>query len=592
MLHKIFRKMAPTMSVPDRALLEARSLLAAVDRAQAIIEFDLDGTIRQANANFLAAVGYELDDITGRHHRLFVDDAYAASKEYSEFWSALRRGELRAGRFRRIAKSGAPIWIEASYNPVFDENGTPYKVVKFATDITAKMREAADFAGQMAAISKAQAVIEFDLDGNVLTANENFCATTGYSLDEVRGKHHAMFLEAAETKSDAYAAFWANLRAGRFDSGRYRRVGKAGNEIWIQASYNPIFDGDGKPWKVVKYATDVTDQVKQARALADAVASVGDVVSAASQGDLRSRVRLDGQAGAIAELCNGVNALLDSMATVVSQVAAASGEVHAAAREIAAGNEDLSVRTERQAASLEETASSMEELASTVRGTAENARRGNQLALDAVQVAEDGRAAVAQMVQAMSRIEGNAKQITDIISVIDGIAFQTNILALNAAVEAARAGEQGRGFAVVASEVRSLAQRCATASKDVRSLILSSGEAVGIGARVADDAGSTIARTVDRIRDVTHLMGDIAAAAAEQSAGIDLVNGAITAMDETTQQNAALVEEAMASARSLENEANALVAQVARYRTSDAPAPAGRANAMPQQPNRKVRAVA
>ncbi|WP_425456056.1 methyl-accepting chemotaxis protein [Cognatilysobacter terrigena] len=280
------------------------------------------------------------------------------------------------------------------------------------------------------------------------------------------------------------------------------------------------------------------------------------------------------------------------MATVVSQVAAASGEVHAAAREIAAGNEDLSVRTERQAASLEETASSMEELASTVRGTAENARRGNQLALDAVQVAEDGRAAVAQMVQAMSRIEGNAKQITDIISVIDGIAFQTNILALNAAVEAARAGEQGRGFAVVASEVRSLAQRCATASKDVRSLILSSGEAVGIGARVADDAGSTIARTVDRIRDVTHLMGDIAAAAAEQSAGIDLVNGAITAMDETTQQNAALVEEAMASARSLENEANALVAQVARYRTSDAPAPAGRANAMPQQPNRKVRAVA
>nr|WP_166636775.1 methyl-accepting chemotaxis protein [Lysobacter terrigena] len=580
------------MSVPDRALLEARSLLAAVDRAQAIIEFDLDGTIRQANANFLAAVGYELDDITGRHHRLFVDDAYAASKEYSEFWSALRRGELRAGRFRRIAKSGAPIWIEASYNPVFDENGTPYKVVKFATDITAKMREAADFAGQMAAISKAQAVIEFDLDGNVLTANENFCATTGYSLDEVRGKHHAMFLEAAETKSDAYAAFWANLRAGRFDSGRYRRVGKAGNEIWIQASYNPIFDGDGKPWKVVKYATDVTDQVKQARALADAVASVGDVVSAASQGDLRSRVRLDGQAGAIAELCNGVNALLDSMATVVSQVAAASGEVHAAAREIAAGNEDLSVRTERQAASLEETASSMEELASTVRGTAENARRGNQLALDAVQVAEDGRAAVAQMVQAMSRIEGNAKQITDIISVIDGIAFQTNILALNAAVEAARAGEQGRGFAVVASEVRSLAQRCATASKDVRSLILSSGEAVGIGARVADDAGSTIARTVDRIRDVTHLMGDIAAAAAEQSAGIDLVNGAITAMDETTQQNAALVEEAMASARSLENEANALVAQVARYRTSDAPAPAGRANAMPQQPNRKVRAVA
>lgn len=555
----------------DRALAEAQSLLAAIDRAQAIIEFDLDGTIRTANANFLAAVGYTLEQIQGRHHRMFVEAGYAESAEYAAFWDTLRRGELHSGRFRRISRSGAPIWIEASYNPVLDENGVPCRIVKFATDITARMLDAADMAGQMTAISRVQAVIEFDLQGHVLGANENFLAVTGYTLAEIQGKHHAMFLPPDEPRGEAYHKFWTDLAAGHLDAGRYRRVGKDGSEIWIQASYNPIFDCDGRPRKVVKYATDITEEVMRERELARAVAEVGDVVADAGRGDLRHRVSLEGRSGAVAELCADINMLVESMEHMVVHVSAASSEVHAAAAEIAAGNEHLSVRTESQAASLEETASSMEEIAATVRATADNARQSTALAQTTTQVAEAGSELVGRVVDSMGEIQRNASEIAEITSVIEGIAFQTNLLSLNAAVEAARAGEQGRGFAVVATEIRALAQRCAEASRNIRGLIGESGRSVDAGAKLAAEAGATMSQTVERIREVNRLMADIAVAAAEQSAGIDLVKSAITVMDEATQQNAALVEEATASARRLEHEANALVGEVSRYQVTETP---------------------
>lgn len=560
----------------DQALAEARSLIAAIDRAQAIIEFDLDGTIRSANQNFLSTVGYSLAQIQGRHHRLFVDEAYAQSREYAQFWQALREGEVHSGRFRRLSSTGAPIWIEASYNPVLDAAGRPSRIVKFATDITAKMREAGDYAGQIAAISKVQAVIEFDLQGRVLWVNENFSAATGYSLEEIRGRHHAMFLHPSLPQDAAYRQFWANLAAGKFDAGRYRRVGKNGDEIWIQASYNPIFDGDGRPWKVVKYATDITAEVQRERDLAAAVAEVGEVVADAGRGDLRRRVSLTGRTGAVAALCSGVNALVESMAGMVGHVSAASNEVLSAASGIASDNADLARRTEHQAASLEETAASIEEITSAVRLTADNAQQATALAQAATQVADAGHQSVRQVVDTMGEIQRSAAQIAEITSVIEGIAFQTNILSLNAAVEAARAGEQGRGFAVVATEIRALAQRCASASKDIRGLIADSRRTVDTGAGLAADAGATLTRTVERIGEVNRLVADIALAAAEQSAGIGLINGAISAMDGTTQQNAALVQEAMTCARNLEDEANALVQQVSHYRVAhvDGAAPA------------------
>jgi len=234
---------------------------AAVSRAQAVIEFNLDGTIVTANENFLKAVGYSLPEIEGKHHGMFVEPSERDSMAYREFWAKLNRGEYDAAEYKRIGKGGKEIWILASYNPVLDENRKPFKVVKFATDITAQKLKTADLAGQIAAIGKSQAVIEFNLDGTIITANDNFLHALGYALPEIKGKHHSLFVEPAERDGAAYREFWAKLNRGEYQAGEYKRIGKGGREVYIQASYNPILDLNGKPFKVVKYASDVTRQV-------------------------------------------------------------------------------------------------------------------------------------------------------------------------------------------------------------------------------------------------------------------------------------------------------------------------------------------
>lgn len=232
--------------------------LTAIGKAQAVIEFDLNGNILSANENFLSTLGYSLTEIKGKHHSLFVETSYANSAEYRRFWDDLRSGHYQAGEFKRIAKGGKEIWIQASYNPIFDMNGKPFKVVKYASDVTAIKLTAADSQGQLEAINKAQAVIEFDLNGTIRTANDNFLNTLGYSLVEVQGKHHSMFVEPASSASAEYRKFWDDLKAGIYQAAQYKRIGKGGKVVWIQASYNPIFDLNGKPFKVVKYATDIT----------------------------------------------------------------------------------------------------------------------------------------------------------------------------------------------------------------------------------------------------------------------------------------------------------------------------------------------
>ncbi len=254
---------------------ELQAKLAAVDKAQAIIEFDLDGTIRDANPNFLAAIGYTLNEIRGKHHQMFVDLAYAKSAEYKAFWDRLKRGEHEAGEYKRIGKNGKEIWIQASYNPMFDVDGQPFRVVKYATDITAQKLQNADYEGQIAAIGKSQAVIEFEMDGTIRHANENFLNAVGYSLNEVVGKHHRIFVHADYNSSPEYAAFWESLNKGQYKAGEYKRLTKNGEDLWIQASYNPIFDADGKPFKVVKYATDITAQKRQTANYEGQIAAIG-----------------------------------------------------------------------------------------------------------------------------------------------------------------------------------------------------------------------------------------------------------------------------------------------------------------------------
>ncbi|WP_339388702.1 PAS domain-containing protein, partial [Vibrio caribbeanicus] len=252
-------KYATNITESKRKNAEFEGKIAAINRVQAVIEFNLDGTILHANDNFLATVGYSLDEIKGKHHRIFCDPEYAATKEYADFWKKLGSGEPDSGEYQRFDKNGKEVWINASYNPVFDPNGKPYKVIKYATNITDSKLKNAEFEGKIAAINRVQAVIEFNLDGTILGANENFLATVGYSLDEIKGKHHRIFCDAEYAATKEYADFWKKLGSGEPDSGEYQRFDKNGKEVWINASYNPVFDPSGKPYKVVKYATNITE---------------------------------------------------------------------------------------------------------------------------------------------------------------------------------------------------------------------------------------------------------------------------------------------------------------------------------------------
>ena len=239
---------------------DLKGTMTALDRSQAVIEFQPDGTIIAANNNFLNAMGYSLSEIQGKHHSIFVDPAFSNSNEYRNFWDKLRRGEFESAEYKRLGKNGKEVWIQASYNPIVDETGKVVRVIKFATDITSQKAINTELSGKVNAISKSQAVIEFNIDGTIISANDNFLKVTGYELNELKGKHHRMLVPLKEAESQAYRNFWDKLNRGDYDSGEYKRIAKGGKEIWIQASYNPIFDASGRVFKVVKFATDITEQ--------------------------------------------------------------------------------------------------------------------------------------------------------------------------------------------------------------------------------------------------------------------------------------------------------------------------------------------
>lgn len=548
-----------------------KEMLAALDRSQGVIEFDPQGNIITANDNFLKVVGYSLNEIQGKHHRMFATPELAASNEYRVFWENLRKGEHESGEYYRVGRDGKDIWLQASYNPVIDSKGNVTRVVKYATDITEEKQKAAYFSGQIEAISKSQAVIEFNPDGTIITANDNFCGAVEYRLDEIKGKHHSMFVDPELRSSTEYRLFWEALARGEFQTGEYKRITKSGKDLWIQATYSPILDQNGNVFRVVKYATDITGTK-------NAVNDICEVMLQLSDGKLNTRLegQYDEEFGTLAD---AINKFVDNLGNMIADIRTASETINTAATEIAQGNSDLSTRTEQQASSLEETASSMEELTSTVQHNANNSKQANSLATDAVKVAQNGGDLIEQVVSTMSGINDSAKKIADIIGVIDGIAFQTNILALNAAVEAARAGEQGRGFAVVASEVRTLAQRSANAAKDIKELISDSVNKIESGNMLVSQSGETMSEIVVSIKRVNDIMSEIASASVEQASGIDEVNRAVTQMDEVTQQNAALVEEAAAASESMKTQATQLFNNVSTFELDDshgvsrAPAP-------------------
>jgi len=237
-------------------------ILDALSRSFAVIEFEMDGTIIAANQNFQQTMGYTEEEVVGQHHRLFVDPEYGQTAAYRELWERLRRGEFVSGEFHRVAKGGRNIWLRAAYNPILDENGRAVGVIKFALDVTKDKMTASDYEYQLEAVRRTQAVIEFNVDGTIITANDNFLSVVGYRLDEIQGHHHKMFVDPEYARSSAYAEFWKKLQSGQNHSGQFKRLSKRGNEIWIEASYNPIFDPAGNLVKVVKFATDITKEVE------------------------------------------------------------------------------------------------------------------------------------------------------------------------------------------------------------------------------------------------------------------------------------------------------------------------------------------
>jgi methyl-accepting chemotaxis protein len=720
----------------QQELDEALSKLKAIGRVQAVIEFNLDGTIITANDNFLNVVGYSLEEIQGKHHSMFVEQEYANSSEYKEFWQKLNNGEFQSGQYKRINKKGEEVWINASYNPLFDTNGNPYKVVKFATDGTElRNQQQASTRLQVAVDGAQSAMIMINRDFEITYANNatiellkeyegNFKEVwPSFSVDGIMGANIDMFhknpahqrklladpsnlpyktdidinglkfaltvsaqmdldgnyigntlewedvtetrqketevarlqsavdgaqanlmlcdedlnityanpavVEMLRNRQNELRSIWPGLDVDNLvgqnidqfhkNPSHQRRLLADVNSLPANAEIKvgdlefgvnatAITDAEGHYMGNMVEWRDITEEK-------DAERQIESLINAASNGELDSRLNSDGYTGFMQRLASSINNLMDAVVLplnestrvieslsdgdltqtmdgefegqfltmqsavnssianllkMVGEITESADSINTSANEIAQGNLDLSQRTEEQASSLEETASSIEELTGTVKQNADNAQQANQLAAGARTEAEKGGAVVNDAIAAMGEINQASKKIADIIGVIDEIAFQTNLLALNAAVEAARAGEQGRGFAVVAAEVRNLAQRSAGAAKEIKTLINDSVQKVDEGSRLVDESGSTLGQIVDSVQKVGDIIAEIAAASSEQSAGIDQINKAVAQMDEMTQQNASLVEEAAAASESMDEQAKGLTNLISFFNTGNA----------------------
>jgi methyl-accepting chemotaxis protein len=463
-------------------LIDYQGQVEAISKSQAVIEFNMDGTILSANDNFLNAMGYSLKEIQGQHHSMFVEATYGRSNTYREFWAKLNRGEYLSDEFKRIGKGGKEVWIQASYNPILDLSGKPFKVVKYATDITEQKLKNIDFQGQLDAIGRSNAVISFNMDGTIIDANENFLKTLGYSLQEIVGKHHKMFVGAEYARSNEYRNFWDTLNRGEFFVGTYTRINRRGEEVFIQASYNPIKDAEGQPYKVVKYALDMTEVIR--------------VIKAMSKGDLSLRCDTSADNGG---LTAEINKTLENLTSVLGNISQGSDvvakssdllqkktgdmkrnttEVATAISQMAKGAQDQASKTDESSKLINHvmtSANDMEKKANFINKAAEKGLESSTQGMKTVKVLVNNmngiKDSAGETAQSIGVLTKRTEEIGRTLRVITDIASQTNLLALNAAIEAARAGDAGRGFAVVAEEIRKLAEDSRKSAVEIEKII-------------------------------------------------------------------------------------------------------------------------